>query len=127
TDDDARRALARFAEAAELDPGCAAAHAGIADVWATRAIYGTAPPHEAMQLARSAARAALAIDPRAAAARTSLALVLAAHDWAWEAARGEFERAIAADPRYATAHQWLAAVCLAPLGRFADAAAALDA
>ena len=127
TDDDARRALACFTEAARLDPRCAPAHAGIADVWATRAIYGTAPPHEAMELARAAARAALAIDPDAAAARTSLALVRAAHDWAWDDARREFERAIAADARYATAHQWLAAVCLVPQRRFDEAVAALAA
>ncbi len=106
-------------------PDFALAHAGLADAWVTLGIYGAVAPEDAFPPARDAAERALALDPTLAEAHTALACIHAVHEWDWVAAEERFARGAAIDPRYPTAHHWYALNCLVPLGRFAEAAAAV--
>jgi len=116
-----QKAIECFQQTIERDPGFARALAGVADCYATQAIYGVRAPEHVIPLAKEAARKALTIDAGLAEAHTSLGCVRAVYDWDWQGAEKDFRRAIAINPRYSTAHQWYAANCLLPLGRFEEA------
>jgi eukaryotic-like serine/threonine-protein kinase len=126
TAQDLRKGIACFKQATDLDPNFAAALAGLADCYATQAIYGVEAPADVIPLAREAAQKALAINDRLAEARASLGFIRAAYDWDWQAAEKEFQRAAEISPRYATAHHWYATNCLLPLRRFDQARAELQ-
>jgi serine/threonine-protein kinase len=115
-----------FLEALERDPRYSRAHAGLADLNITRAIYGLAPAREAMERAREHCLEALEIDPRLADARVSLGQIRAYFDWDWEGAEAEYSQAVALDPRYAFAWAAWAGTVLTPLGRFDEALAHYD-
>jgi serine/threonine-protein kinase len=126
TEESTRRSIECFSHAITRDSRYANAHAGLADAWVTLAIYGSAPPDEAMNAARAAAETALSLDPGLAEARTVLGLVLAAHEWQWSAAERAFREAIALNPQYPPAFQGLASVCLTPRGDIDGAVAAMQ-
>src|SRR5262249_29654250 len=121
TEESARRAIESFEHAIALDPSYALAYAGLADAWATLAVYGAAPPAVAMGTARSAAERAVAPRPAGGEARTTAGLIFATHDWDWGRAEEAFKSSQELNPNYATAHQWYANVVLTPLGRFDEA------
>jgi len=121
TSPDLERSVACFTQAVAADSNFAAAHAGLADAYATMGIYASSAPAEAFPRAREEALRSLAIDPRMAEALTSLACVCAVFDWDWKQAEVDFRRAIELNPSYVTARHWFAIHCLAPQGRFADA------
>src|SRR5438128_2232527 len=118
---DLQRAVECFQEAIAADARFAAAHAGLADAYATLGIYGSSAPSQVFPVAREAALRALEIDPRMAEALTSLACVRAVFDWDWPQAETDFLRAIELHHGYVTAHHWYAINCLVPQGRFAEA------
>jgi serine/threonine protein kinase/tetratricopeptide (TPR) repeat protein len=126
TAQDLNKGIACFKQATDLDPQFAAALAGLADCYATQAIYGVESPAGVIPLAREAAQKALAISDRLAEAHASLGFIRAAYDWDWQAAEKEFQRAVEISPRYATAHHWYATNCLLPLRRFDQARAELQ-
>jgi len=126
TAQDLEKAIERFQQAIERDPGFGAALAGVADSYTTQAIYGVRDPEDVIPLAKQAARKALAIDAGLAEAHTSLGCVRAVYDWDWQGAEKDLRRAIAINPRYSTAHHWYATNCLLPLGRFEEARAELQ-
>lgn len=105
-----RASITHFQEAIEKDADYANAYAGLADSHALLGIaeYGMAPPLEVMPRAKAAARQALRIDPRSAAAQTTLAHVTYAFDWDWVEADQAFRLAIELDPDYAFGHHWYA-------------------
>jgi tetratricopeptide (TPR) repeat protein len=109
------KALASLEESVRLEPGFAAGHAAVADVYNTLGSWesGALPSHEAFPKAEAAAKRALQIDPCCAAAHTSLAYATAHHQWDWRAAAAQFERAIELDPSYAHAHHWHAHLLVA--------------
>ena len=115
-----------FAEATELQPDLAVAHAGLADAQLLLGVYGAAPAVETIPRARVAAQRALALDPTLGAAHATLGSVRALHDWDWTGAEDAFRRAVALDPRYPSAWQWQAMNLLIPRGRFDDARNAMD-
>lgn len=117
----ADEAMHCFLQALAMEPDFIPAWTGLADVWATRGIYGAAAPGDAMEQARDAANRALALDAECAEAHATLGLVFAVHDWRWDDAERAFRRAIARRPNYPTAHQWLATNYFTPLGRVEDA------
>ncbi|PYX74863.1 MAG: protein kinase [Acidobacteria bacterium] len=121
TNADLQRAVECFQEAIVADARFAAAHAGLADAYATLGIYGSSAPSQVFPVAREAALRALEIDPRMAEALTSLACVRAVFDWDWPQAETDFLRAIELHHGYVTAHHWYAINCLVPQGRFAEA------
>ena len=117
-----RTAASHFERAISLDPGFAAAHAGLADVLALLPVYGTTPGDSAYPLARTAAERAISLDSTSAEAHTTLGLVYKSVG-EWEAAERVLQRALELDPGSASAHQWRAEV-LVITGRFREAAAA---
>jgi TolB-like protein/Tfp pilus assembly protein PilF len=103
-----QKALQCFQRALELDPNFAAAHAGIADAYATLGSWeaGVLPPTEALVAARNAARKALAIDPSLAEAHTSLAYAAQHFEWNVTEAEALFRKAIDLNPSYTGARHW---------------------
>jgi TolB-like protein/DNA-binding winged helix-turn-helix (wHTH) protein/Tfp pilus assembly protein PilF len=109
-----RRTGADFAKAEEyfqraisLDPGHAAAHAGLADVYALQPFYSSVPGADAAAKAEAAARRALELDDSLAEAHATLGLIkISSREWPKAAA--EFRRALELNPNYATAHHWYA-------------------
>ena len=113
TGEDVQKGLEYFQQAVTLDPGYAAAYAGLAD---SHILLG--PWTEA----RANAVKALAIDDTLAEAHTSLAQLKFISDWDWLGAEREFKRAIELDPNYAMAHHWYAGY-LGAMGRMPEALA----
>ena len=104
TREDVAKALAAFREAAERDPGYAAAHAGVALASCAQAEMRLAPPAEAYEQARVAALRALAMDSGCADAQLALGVVLFLGDWNWLAAERCFQRALQLSPQHTEAY-----------------------
>jgi serine/threonine protein kinase/tetratricopeptide (TPR) repeat protein len=114
------KGLEFFQKAIELDPGYAAAYAGVADSYLVLAHHGRLSPLQAMPRAKAAAIRAIQLDDRLAEGHNSLALVALSYDWDYSGAEAEFQKAIELNPNYATAHHWFAHY-LAIVGRDTDA------
>ena len=125
TGESLQAAIECFTAAIAADARYAKAHAGLADTYATLAVYGLRPPQAVMPKAKAMALQALEIEPDLAEAYASLALVDSVFDWAWPEAEGHFRRALDLAPDYATAFQWYALDCLVPCGRFDEARTAI--
>ena len=128
TEDGFTRANAAFARALKIDPRFAPAHAGIADVSAVRAWYGSLGGaftfEEQLRNAATEAQAALELDPLLAEAHAALAVVsFIEHRWA--DSETQFGRAIQLNPNYAVAYHWHAHL-LAAQGRLDEALAELE-
>ena len=123
----AMRALGLFERALALDPGEAAAHAGLASTYlflASTMIRRPLPLEEAAQLARESAERALGIDDREGEAYAVLGQLKMFHDWDWPGADADLERAVAVAPNSAVAADaqgWL----LCAMGHHAAAGEAL--
>jgi serine/threonine-protein kinase len=101
------RALELFERALAIDPDFALAHAGVADVFITAAIFETMPPAEAFPLARVAAERAHALDPSLAEPHAALGAICLLNDWDFPRARVLLERAVALNPSNVNAYTWL--------------------
>ena len=113
-------AIADFREAVARDPEFARAYAGLADAYSLLAFYRMRPAQEAFEEARVAVLMALKLDDGLAEAHTSLAGLLAYHDWNWVESEREYRQAIALDPSFAPARHWYSN-CLSLLGRHDEA------
>ena len=91
------RSMALYQQALEIDPDYAAAWAGLARDYYTRAGTELHPIDEGYQLARDAANRALAIDPEYAPAYAQLGYIAVYHGDLATATR-HLERALALDP-----------------------------
>ncbi len=111
---DLRSALEHFGRAIELEPGHAAAWAGLAEA---RALLADYPGAEA------AARRALELDGALAPANAVLGFVRLHADWNWEGAARALDRAVGLDPGAALAHHWRA-ISLETAARHDEAVAA---
>jgi eukaryotic-like serine/threonine-protein kinase len=120
TEHDWLRAKQYFEQAAQIDPECAPAYAGLSDYY-----NQTGAPAEGMRQARKYALRALAIDPNLAEAHRALAVVRWLGDWNWPGAESEFRRAIELDPGDTEAYRLYAAY-LVPIGRAEKAAAEIS-
>jgi DNA-binding winged helix-turn-helix (wHTH) protein len=116
-----RNAINRFQHAVSLDPGYAAAHAGLADCYATLGYLSFVSPADAFPFARRHALLAVERDGALAEPYASLAYVKFYFDWDWQGAETEFRRAITLNPGWAAAHQWYSIFLLAA-GRAGEAA-----
>lgn len=108
-----QRAVERFQQAVQLDPGFALAYAALADAHTTRGYLGYVPPVATFPVARPYALKALELDPSLAQAHAALAYIKFYFDWDWAGAREEFRKAIGLDPADPTSHQWNAVYLLA--------------
>ncbi len=98
----------------------------MADACTLLAEYGFADGPTSRERAKAAVQQALALDPNSAEALASLGLILAAHDWAWDAAEDTFKRSLALNPGYASTYHWYGLNHLAVLGRFDEARPMLE-
>lgn len=102
------RALDEFNRAIALDPGYAAAYAGLANVYNLISQYTNAPAAPSYAKARAAAEKALDLDPNLAEAYAALGFnaYYGAHEFNRSAEL--FDKAIALDPRSAQTLHWAA-------------------
>ncbi len=121
TEADLDLSVSYFRKALARDPSYARAHAGLADVLVSLAVYGAKAPSDVIPEARSSAERALKLDPDLGSAHACLGLIESLHDWSWSSAARSFRRAIAINRDDAAAHQVLAMNYLVPLGRFDEA------
>jgi serine/threonine-protein kinase len=97
-----------FRLAAEKDPGCALAWAGMAATWGALTDSGFAPPEEAIPKAKAAALKALELDDTLAEVHVRLANLKFCVDWDWVGAKAAFRRAIELAPNSADARFFFA-------------------
>ena len=92
------QAISLYNQALKLDPGNAAAWAGLATVYTNQAIFSLRPLDEGYRLAREATNKALAVDPGFSRAHASLGRIAMNYDGDLAAAASHFQRALALDP-----------------------------
>jgi DNA-binding winged helix-turn-helix (wHTH) protein/predicted Zn-dependent protease len=98
------KAMEAFRAAAELDPGYAPAHAGMAMTWCSQAAFRLIPPTQAYAEAKSAALRAIAMDADCADAQVALGTVLFFSEWNWAAAEKSLKRALQLNPNHSEAY-----------------------
>jgi len=113
-EDGFRQSIEAFGKALEIDPGYAAAHAGLATVYSFMGYFGIIPPRQAFPLSVSEADAALALDPDSSEALIARGMASLIYAWDWDHSRDDLARALELSPNYAQAHwawaEYLAAV-----------------
>jgi TolB-like protein/Tfp pilus assembly protein PilF len=117
--------LMYFRRAVALDPGFAAAHAGLARVTAAAADYHAGEPRAALDAAEESAAKALAIDPTEADAHIALAEVRRSRDWNWAGAEESYRRALTINPSHEGALR-MYGLLLGARGQTGQAAAMTD-
>ncbi len=124
-DEDLVRAIEHFERATHLDPGYAAAHAGISHAWWWRGMLGPKTFKDVEPSSRAAAMTALALDARLPEAHVSVGRLKYGYDWDWLGAQRDFRRALEIDPNNLDALFFSGMVCMA-LGCFDDGIADLQ-
>ena len=107
TEENTKKALKYFEEAAKVDPGFAMAYSGMADAYSILSDYGWMDPDSALPLAKKYASTALELDDLLAEAHASMGLVLSNLGWDLEKAESELKRAVELKPNYTPALHWL--------------------
>ena len=105
---DLRRSTEAFRQALALDPGSAAAWAGLAEGLHMLVLFGAVPPREGVPPAEEAARKALALDDMLADTHATLGTIRFRYHWDWSGAEAEMRRALEINPSSAAAHHDLA-------------------
>jgi DNA-binding winged helix-turn-helix (wHTH) protein/tetratricopeptide (TPR) repeat protein len=100
------KAIGCFGEAALVDPGWAAPHAGLADAYILMGLGGVLSPDETWRLAAECAARALDRDEGFAEAHVSAAWIALGRDWNWDSAWRSIRRAIALQPFSHSARLW---------------------
>ena len=93
-------------QAVELDPSFAAAWAGLAEAFTVQGYMGMAPPGEVMPKALTAARRAVALDPKSGEAHCALAAALMFWERDYEGARQAFVSGLELNPNYTQGRDW---------------------
>jgi TolB-like protein len=122
TPDGFRKAAEHFQRAIDLDSKFALGWAGIGDAYGALAYYNFIAAREGFPRAETAARQALALDPRLPEAHLTLALCRLFYDWNATEAEAGLKRAIELNPSFPAAHAFYA-FCLQAQGRGDDAVA----
>jgi serine/threonine-protein kinase len=98
------RAIGYLERAIERDPDFALLHAGLAECYTIKAVFGTEPPRPCFARAKDAVERALALDPELPEARLTRAHVRAHYDLDWAGAEQEYAEVVAVDADNANAH-----------------------
>ena len=106
--DSTDRAIDYLLRAIERDPGYALLHAGLAECYTIKAVFGTESPRKWFALAKDAVERALELDPELPDARLTRAHLTAHYDLDWAGAEQQYADVVAADPGNANAHYRLA-------------------
>jgi len=121
SDDNLRKAIAQFEEAARLSPEFSLAFSGMSDAYLWAGYNeGFLTATAAKEKARTSAERAVQLDDRSAEAHTSLAVFKLFYGFDWDGCEREFRRAIALNPNYSFAHDQFG-MALSFQGRFAEA------
>jgi TolB-like protein/Tfp pilus assembly protein PilF len=115
------RSKEQYEKALALDPEFALPHVGIAAYFLVGADRSFIPAHQAMPLARAAARKALDMDPSLPEAHAVLGAIAAVYDYDWREAERQFHAAMRSDPVPPLVRHWYSFFFLGPLGRSAEA------
>jgi len=117
-----KKAVEFFQQAIAIDPGFAAAYAGLADAYAYMSIptYQGMPWDTAQALMRPAALKALALDADLAEAHAAMGIVHS-RDRKWADAQHEFEQALALNPSLSQVYTAYSSFTLRPLRKFDEA------
>jgi TolB-like protein/tetratricopeptide (TPR) repeat protein len=99
------KSIGFYEEAVRLDPGYAAAYAGLASSWIALHYIGALPFEETVHKARAAAEKALALDGSLADAHVAMASVYS-HEWNWNEWDKELKKALELDPGSTAAHKY---------------------
>jgi tetratricopeptide (TPR) repeat protein len=102
-----QKSLKFFNQAVAIDPGFAAAWAGLAGAHVLVAYFGNQPPHEAIFQARVAALNALELDSQLFAGHSALGWVRL-YNWDWPGAGETFEEALRLNPNDALTYHGFA-------------------
>jgi serine/threonine-protein kinase len=115
-----QKSVSSYERAIELEPGFAAAHAGLALTYTYQTLLMMVPEPDALARIRETIERALSLDESQADAHAAFGYLKMIADWDWAGAESEFKRAIEVSPNSASAyHQY--SVLLSNLG-FADRA-----
>ena len=125
TPESLNQAVDSFTQAIVHDPGYSDAYVGLADCYNLLREYTMMPATEAYPRALAAAKKAVELDERSAAAHASLAFVSFFGIWDAGTADQEFRRAIDLDPNNANAHHWYATY-LSAVRRFDESLNEID-
>ncbi len=117
------RSIEYFQQALELDANYALAYAGLADTYASLAIWGRLPIKAVLPKAKAAALKALELDNTLGEAHAVLAYLASTYEWDWSTAEREYKRAIDLSPSDATVHYMYAWNFLHPMGRHKESVA----
>ena len=98
TREDFEKAAVAFEHALKIDPGYAAAWAGLSRVYAMQAGQSYVDLHQGFAQARQAAQKALELDPDLAEAYVALASIQMSYDWDWSGAEASLKRALELAP-----------------------------
>jgi serine/threonine protein kinase/tetratricopeptide (TPR) repeat protein len=124
-DESLLRSLEYFREAIDVDPTWATAHVGLADAYNVMGFYGTLPPGDTFPKAKTAATAALRLDPNLAEAYSDLGYTQHYYEWDWAASEKSFRRAVSLNDNNAYIHLFYANL-LAAMGRAEESIAEVE-
>jgi serine/threonine-protein kinase len=111
-----------FRQAIAVDPGYAAAYAGLAEAYRALAITSDRRPAEVLPVGKAAALKAIELDPNHEPAFASLCFIQIWWDWDWQGAEHSCRQSLALDPNSADGHRAYA-ILLSDLGRHEQALA----
>jgi tetratricopeptide (TPR) repeat protein len=92
--DDHKRAIDHFERAIQIEPGYAAAHAGLSMAWQKWGSQRPAPVKEFEPQARAAARKALELDGQLSEGYAAQGFLQFSYDWDWKGGENSIKRAL---------------------------------
>lgn len=122
-----RRSVECYQRAIQMDPRFAAAYAACAGSVLMLALFGRVAPSMVIPEAGLALYKALLYNPELPAGHLWRAYLKATYEWNWDEAEVDFQRALELNPSLVSARIYYASTVMAPLGRFAEALAHLNA
>ena len=122
---DGTLAASYFRKAIALEPGYAAANAGLAEALVTQVLADGKQAAEIMPAAVDAAKRAIQLDPSSGEAHTALGAIDVVYLWDWNAAEQNLRRGIELSPSSSDAETWFA-IYLTSVGRPGEAVSAMQ-